>query len=107
MMVPSSSLATWPPTNTKPPALVATERGSVRVLGLRSAKYSIVIVGASANNHAAASSTPPTLDSPAVSHAILQPSSCRAPFTCVRLWPTAAESLAISFGREPEADIQL
>src|SRR5436305_13943355 len=51
-MLPSSSLATWPPTNTNPPALVATERGRVRVPGLRSAKYSIVIWGASANNHA-------------------------------------------------------
>src|SRR5438270_4371166 len=80
MMVPSSSLATWPPTNTKPPALVATERGSVRVPGLRSAKYSIVIVGASANNHAAGSSTPPALASPAVLPAMLRPSSRRAPF---------------------------
>src|SRR6266550_3586758 len=52
IMLPSSSLATWPPTNTNPPALVATERGRVRVPGLRSAKYSIVIWGATANNHA-------------------------------------------------------
>jgi len=29
--LPISSLATWPPTNTKPPALVASERGSVLV----------------------------------------------------------------------------
>src|SRR5205823_11112314 len=52
IMLPSSSLATWPPTNTNPPALVAAERGRVRVPGLRSAKDSIVIWGASANNHA-------------------------------------------------------
>src|SRR5260221_9202892 len=42
---PFSSLATWPDTNTKPPALVARERGSVRVPALLSSKNSIVISG--------------------------------------------------------------
>src|SRR6266496_4204869 len=43
MMSPFPSLPTWPDTNTKPPAFVASERGSVRVLALLSSKNSIVI----------------------------------------------------------------
>src|SRR6185369_16797826 len=43
MRLPSSTLATWPPTNTSPPAFVTSERGSARVPTLLSAKYSIVI----------------------------------------------------------------
>src|SRR6266513_3312796 len=45
MTSPFSSLATWPDTNTKPPAFVASERGSVRVPALLSSKNSIVIFG--------------------------------------------------------------
>src|SRR5512132_3732558 len=41
--MPVSSVATWPPTNTKPPAFVASERGSVRVAALDSSKNSIAI----------------------------------------------------------------
>src|SRR5664279_923338 len=45
MLSASLSLPTWPDTKTKPPAFVASERGSARVPGLLSSKNSIVTFG--------------------------------------------------------------